>query len=65
MAYWIFGALGAIAGLTGLFMSARADDVGIQVFGSALMVFGVAFCFWMLRATCDETEGKDRPVEGA
>lgn len=65
MSNLLFGALGVIAGLVGLFMAARTQEFGIQVFGGFLMVFGILFAWWMIKTAFDEAEGADRPIEGA
>jgi hypothetical protein len=56
MSHWIMGILAAIAALIGLFMAAWAHDFGIMVFGSALTVWGVLFCWWMIKTAYDEIE---------
>jgi hypothetical protein len=43
-------------GLVGMFMAAAARDFGIQGFGLALALFGVLFCWWMIKTAYDEDE---------
>jgi uncharacterized membrane protein HdeD (DUF308 family) len=56
MSHWIMGILSALFGLIGLFMASRAHDLGIYVFGLALAVAGVLFCWWMIKTAYDEAE---------
>jgi hypothetical protein len=50
------GILAALFGLVGLFMAGSARDVGILGFGLALALFGVLFCWWMIKLAYDEAE---------
>jgi hypothetical protein len=50
------GILSGIAALIGLFMAAGAHDTGIFIFGLALMLWGVLFCWWMIKTAYDEKE---------
>ncbi len=56
MSHWIMGALAAIFALIGLFMAAGAHDLGISIFGLALLVWGVLFCWFMIKSAYDELE---------
>ncbi len=56
MSNWIMGILSGLAGLIGLFMAAGARDLGIYVFGMALMAFAVLFCWFMIKTAFDEAE---------
>jgi uncharacterized membrane protein len=48
--------MAVLFGLVGLFMAAGARDVGILAFGLALALFGVLFCWWMIKIAYDEAE---------
>jgi uncharacterized membrane protein (DUF4010 family) len=56
MSNWIMGILSGLAGLLGLFMASAARDIGIYVFGLALMAFSVLFCWFMIKTAYDEAE---------
>ena len=56
MSHWIMGTLAAISALVGLFMASGARDFGIAFFGIALMIWGVLFCWWMIKTAYDEAE---------
>ena len=56
MSHWIMGIISAAFGLIGLFMAARAHDLGITVFGWALAGCSVLFCWWMIKTAFDESE---------
>ncbi len=56
MSHWIMGILAVLFGLVGLFMASAARDVGILAFGFALALFGVLFCWWMIKTAFDEAE---------
>jgi hypothetical protein len=56
MSHWIMGSLAALFGLVGLFMAGAARDFGILSFGLALALFGVLFCWWMIKTAYDEVE---------
>ncbi len=56
MSSWIMGILAGLAGLFGLFMASAAHDTGIYIFGMALMVFAVLFCWFMIKTSFDEAE---------
>jgi uncharacterized membrane protein (DUF4010 family) len=60
MSNWIMGILSGLAGLVGLFMAAAARDTGIFVFGMALMLFAVLFCWLMIKTAFDEAERSSR-----
>ena len=56
MSYWIRGILAALMGLVGLFMAGAARDFGILAFGLGLSLFGVLFCWFMIKTAFDEAE---------
>ena len=56
MSHWIMGILSALFGLIGLFLASRAHDLGIYVFGLALAISAVLFCWWMIKTAYDEAE---------
>ena len=62
MSHWIMGIFTALAALVGLFMAAAAHGVGILGFGLALTLFGVLFCWWMIKTAYDEIE-EGRAIE--
>jgi hypothetical protein len=49
----IIGLAVALAGLLGLFMLANAADLGIQLFGGLLFLFGVFLNFWFIKSHYD------------
>jgi hypothetical protein len=55
------GIFAAVLGLIGLFMAGAARDFGILSFGLALALFGVLFCWWMIKTAYDEAETHPRP----
>ena len=62
MSYWIMGTMAVLMGLVGLFMAGAARDFGILAFGLGLSLFGVLFCWWMIKTAFDEAE--QTAVEG-
>ena len=56
MSHWIMGIFSALLGLAGLFLAGAARDFGILVFGLALSLFAVLFCWWMIKTAYDEAE---------
>lgn len=56
MSHWIMGILSVLFGLVGLFMASAARDFGILAFGLGLALFGVLFCWWMIKTAYDEAE---------
>ncbi len=56
MSHWIMGVFAAICSLVGLFMASGAHDFGIAFFGIALMIWGVLFCWFMIKTAYDELE---------
>lgn len=58
MSHWIMGILAGLFGLIGLFMASGARDFGILAFGLGLSLFGVLFCWWMIKSAYDEAEQK-------
>ena len=56
MSHWIMGILAGFSGLIGLFMAGAARDPAIFWFGLTLSIFGVLFCWWMIKTAYDETE---------
>jgi hypothetical protein len=54
------GVFAALLGFLGLFMASAARDVGILGFGLALSLFGVLFCWWMIKSAYDEAESERR-----
>jgi hypothetical protein len=49
MSNWLFGGLGIVIALIGLFLAAGARDTGIAVHGYMLAAFGVGLNFWLIR----------------
>jgi Na+/melibiose symporter-like transporter len=58
MSYWITGTMAALTGLVGLLMAGAAEDTGILGFGLGLSLFGVLFCWFMIKTAFDEAERK-------
>ena len=56
MSYWIMGTMAALTGLLGLLMAGAAKDTGILAFGLGLSLFGVLFCWFMIKTAFDEAE---------
>jgi hypothetical protein len=56
MSHWIMGIFAVLIGLVGLFMAGAARDFGILGFGLGLALFGVLFCWWMIKSAFDESE---------
>jgi len=56
MSHWIMGVFAVLIGLVGLFMASGAHDFGIMAFGLLLSLFGVLFCWWMIKIAYDEAE---------
>ena len=56
MSHWIMDILAAVLGLVGLFMASAAHDFGILAFDLAMSLFGVLFCWWMIKTAYDEAE---------
>ena len=53
---WIIGALVALLGLIGLFLSAYADDSVMHVTGLLIAVFSVVFVFALIGGHADDPE---------
>jgi uncharacterized membrane protein len=56
MTYWLFGILGALFGLMGAILAARAIDAGMFTFGLGLLAFAVVLVFWLIKDRFDEQE---------
>ena len=56
MTYWLLGAFGALFGLLGAVLAARAIDTGMLTFGLLLVAFAVVFVFWLIKDSFDEQE---------
>ena len=56
MSYWLMGIMAALMGLVGLLMAGAAKDSGILAFGLGLSLFGVLFCWFMIKTAFDEAE---------
>jgi uncharacterized membrane protein len=48
--------MAALMGLVGLLMAGAAKDTGILAFGLGLSLFGVLFCWFMIKTAFDEAE---------
>lgn len=59
MSHWIMGIFTGLCGLLGLFLASAAHDFGILLFGLALALFAVLFCWWMVKTAFDEAERHD------
>ena len=51
MSHWIMGIFAGLLGLAGLLMAGAA-----RAFGLSLSLFGVLFCWWMIKTAYDEAE---------
>lgn len=52
----VVAVLATLAAVVGLFVWARSADLGMAVFGFSLMVFGLAFDFWLVKRHFDALE---------
>lgn len=59
-AAWVIGTLTTIMAILGLFLWAGSVDVGMGLFGFSLMVFGLAFDFWLMKRHFDIAEARAR-----
>jgi hypothetical protein len=50
------GIFTGLLGLAGLLAAGAARDFGILMFGLALAVYAVLFCWWMIKTAYDESE---------
>jgi len=60
----IIAAITTLMAVAGLFLWAKSLDLGMSVFGFSLLVFGVAFDFWLIKHHFDHAAAparKDRP----
>lgn len=53
---WLFGVLAAVVALIGLFLAALAQDLGMNLFGWGLTIFGVSFAYWAIKRHFDRKE---------
>jgi hypothetical protein len=60
MAAAALAVLSTLLAILGLFLWARSVDLGMSVFGFGLLVFGVAFDFWLLKRHFDIAETRGR-----
>jgi hypothetical protein len=62
---WIVGVLTTVMAVLGLFLWAKSVDLGMALFGSSLLAFGLAFDFWLLKRHFDlgeiDARDGDRP----
>jgi hypothetical protein len=62
---WVIATLTTVMAILGLFLWARAIDIGMNIFGFGLLVFGLAFDFWFLKRHFDAADarahGEDHP----
>ncbi|HJQ60302.1 MAG TPA: hypothetical protein VJ890_25580 [Vineibacter sp.] len=56
VAAWVIGVLTTLMAILGLFLWAGSVDVGMGLFGFGLLVFGLAFDFWLLKRYFDMVE---------
>ncbi|HEX2886454.1 hypothetical protein [Vineibacter terrae] len=61
---WAVGVLSTLMAGLGLFLWARAVDGPMGLFGFGLVVFGVAFDFWLLKRHFDLAEVRIHGKEG-
>jgi hypothetical protein len=52
----VVATLSTILAILGLFLWAKSVDLGMGVFGFGLLVFGLAFDFWLLKRYFDLAE---------
>lgn len=57
----IVGVLVGIAAIGGLMLASRGVDLGMQVFGVLLFVFGVFLDFWFIKRYFDEEDRLSKP----
>jgi hypothetical protein len=57
----LIGACVTAAGILGLFLAARAEDVGISLFGLSLFGFAVLLDFWLVKRHFDAAPAAARP----
>jgi Zn-dependent membrane protease YugP len=57
---WLAGAMVALLGLVGLFMSSGARDNAVYLFGLGLFAFAVLFIFSQVRQAFDAAERSER-----
>ena len=62
MAAAALAVLSTLLAILGLFLWARSVDLGMSVFGFGLLVFGVAFDFWLLKRHFDIAETRGRVI---
>ena len=53
---WLVGAAVTLLGLLGLTMAAKAEDIGVHLFGMLLFGFSVAFDFFLIKLSYDRAE---------
>jgi hypothetical protein len=57
---WIAGGVVTLVGLLGLFLCARAVDLGFAGFGLGLFVFAVLYVFLQIKQAYDRLEAAGR-----
>ena len=58
---WIGSGVVALLGIVGLFLSAKAADDGIYLFGLALFAFAVIYVFRQIKDAFDRAEEAGEP----
>lgn len=57
LGYWVIAALVTVLGLVGIVLAAGAHDAGMQAFGLALAAFAVAYDFFAIHRTHEDSAG--------
>jgi hypothetical protein len=53
---WLMGGAVTLLGLLGLTMAAKAEDIGVHLFGMLLFGFAIAFDFLLIKLSYDRAE---------
>jgi hypothetical protein len=58
MSRLLYLAFSSVLGILGLFAIARAQDLGMTVFGAGLTIFGLAFVLFLVECAMNEAYGE-------
>jgi hypothetical protein len=54
----IIGAIMALVGILGAYLSSRAIDIGMATYGIGLVVFAIFFGFWLIKDHFDQAQNR-------